>query len=495
MLSGEEPLKSEDGMKVETVSATIAGVDGAMVRVFVDTDVNKTGLPISGNISPAAERETRVRVRSALAHASLPCPDANVHLDCAFDMRSGLDLAIAVALVSAVRNLDVAPSTALFGELSLTGDMRPVRGIIPMLFECIATGRRVAIIPTNNVADLRGVSGLHDRINIVPARTLTDVVEHLSGRKVLSLATPEPAPRYESDCDFGDVGGYEEAKRALEIAAAGSHNVLFVGSPGSGRTLLARRLPTVMPRPSDGVSQEICAAQSAAGLAANPGVRPFRAPHYTASEGALLGGGKPVRPGEVTLAHHGVLLLDELPEFKPGALESLVKTVTYGQRVTMERKQRIPMPARPLVVGSMTPCPCGWFGAIPSRSNPACQCSADTVERYVRRIARIRDFFPIAVKLPSSTDTRGPRESSDVVRARVERMRSAWPAAEKLDAEARSLLKTAAAAHDMSDAAERNVVAVARTIADLAGSLDVTAPHLAEALNYHMPARVAQKAA
>jgi magnesium chelatase family protein len=484
-------------------AATLSGLDSLPVEVQAFFGKGLPGVDIVG-LGDTAVRESRVRVKSALESSGLLLPSRHIVLNLApADVRksgSALDLPIAIALLCAATTA-TPPRLAdhlVLGELSLTGELRAVRGVLPHLRAARARGLRSAVVPLANASEAALVAGLDVRC----AASLHDVVHYLAGNAELLRPSGERSPESAATMlDLRDVRGQPAAKRALEVAAAGGHNLLMIGPPGTGKTMLAQRIASILPAPDDGEALEIATIASAAGVSPPAQLshvrRPFRAPHHSASHAALIGGGTPIRPGEVTLAHNGVLFLDELPEFARATLESLRPTMESGLAVVARARERVVWPARPLVVAAMNPCPCGYADDC----TRVCSCSPDRVERYRARISGpLLDRFDmhIALKPVEARMLReGERgESSAQVRARVvaARSRAATRAgADQIesissvtDADALHLLDRAVDSLGLSVRAYVKALRVARTIADLDERERVSGQHVAEAIQYRL---------
>jgi magnesium chelatase family protein len=493
-------------------ASTLVGLDTYLIRVEVCATRGPAFFQMVG-LAEATVREARVRVASALARLGVLLDEHAITVNLApADLRksgAALDLAIAVGVLGAIGKLDpdACRDSLLLGELSLEGRLQPIRGVLPQVDGARSQGLTQAIVPAGNAAEAGLVTGL----TVVVAPDLESVCDHLAGRRCLPRAprtgfSPTEGP---PGLDLSDVRGQATARRALEVAAAGNHNLLLVGPPGGGKTLLARVLPTLLPPLTFTEALEATAIQSVAGLVdPERGVvtaRPFRAPHHSVSDAGLVGGGDVPRPGEVSLAHHGVLFLDELAEFRRSALESLRQPLEDGRVCISRARARAWFPARPLLVAAVNPCPCGYWGH-PTRR---CRCSPPQRRRYLARLSGpLLDRIDVHVSVPP-VDVRAlsrtaPGEPSARVRSRVlaareqQRRRYQQGAVEHdsnsqlslseldqvaaLDREARALADRAVEQLGLSARAYVRVLRVARSIADLEASVDVRAPHVAEAV-------------
>jgi magnesium chelatase family protein len=493
-------------------SAAVLGIEAFDVLVEVDVALGLPQWTIVG-LPAGSVKESRERVSAALANAGLPLPPRRVTVNLApADIRkegTAFDLPIALAALVA---LGALPRCALdglvvLGELGLDGSIRGVRGVLPVARRTAVRSRRATlVVPAANL----GEAALVPRVRLATPATLAELLSWLRAGQLPEPQRPRADAPLPDEADFGDVVGQDSAKRALEIAAAGGHACLLVGPPGAGKTMLARRLPTILPALRDDEALEVTAIHSVAGLLPTGGPvlvgRPFRAPHHSISGAGLVGGGSSPRPGEVSLAHHGVLFLDEMLEFPRHVLESLRQPLEDGRVVIARAAASTSYPARFSLVGAMNPCPCGNAGE-PTRT---CICSANDIVRYRARLSgplvdRIDMHVTLAPVPIRALGDRAPRERSAAIRARVELARerqrrryagqrgvrcNAHAAGRALDAgglveaDARVLLHEAAERLKLSARGYHRVLKLARTIADLADRDVVGTADVAEALRY-----------
>ena len=487
-----------------------SGVRAPEVRVEVHLGGGLPSMSIVG-LPAAAVREAKDRVRAALQSSQLEFPARRITVNLApADLpKDGgrFDLPIALGILAASGQIphQALADTEFLGELGLTGELRAVDGALPATLASTLSGRAL-VLPQPNGAE--AALAAHARVHT--ARTLLEVCAALKGQKSLPPAEATAALAADGTPDMADVRGQAHARRALEIAAAGAHHLLFVGPPGCGKSMLAARLPSLLPAPSHDESLETAAIASAAGRGDHAaheasrtwGIRPFRAPHHSASAIALVGGGSVPKPGEVSLAHNGVLFLDELPEWSRTALEVLREPLESGTVTVARAARSVEFPARFQLVAAMNPCPCGWAGDASGR----CRCSEESVERYRSRVSGpLMDRIDLHVdvqRLPSSElrTTAAPGESSTIVAARVAQARhvqlerAGKPNARLTQADLRQLCALSAGDQSLLDAAAdrlqlstrsvHRVLRVARTIADLDASGSIQTRHLTEAIGY-----------
>lgn len=477
------------------------GVVAPLVTVEVHLSGGLPSINIVG-LPEAAVRESRDRVRAAMINALFDFPQRRITVGLApADLPkdgSRFDLAIALGILAASGQL---PESSLaefevFGELALSGELRPITGVLPAVLQAHKAGRKI-IIPHDNGFEAALVSDAE----VYTARSLLQVCAFLRGDCKLPRAQAAIQTELPSTPDLRDVCGQGMARRALEVAAAGGHNLLFIGPPGTGKTMLASRLPGILPPMTEAEALEAAAVASVCGMDVQPflSARSFRNPHHSASGVALVGGGSIPRPGEVSLAHHGVLFLDELPEFDRRVLEVLREPMESGRILISRAARQAEFPARFQLVAAMNPCPCGYHGDPSGR----CRCSPDIVARYRGRISGpMLDRIDMHVEVPRvpPAQWREPGEASAVVRERVlvarqrQLDRAGIPNAQlgtqelnrdvALSQADRVLLDTAAERLGLSARAHQRILRVARSIADLAESEQVKREHLTEAIGY-----------
>ena len=501
----------EMAMFARLFSMGLYGVEAFPVEVEVDVSRGMPCFDMVG-LPDAAVKEARNRVRSALKNCGFDFPINRITVNLApADRRKEspvYDLPLLVALLCATEQLDASLDDCVFlGELSLSGDIRPIKGALPMAIQAKELGFRRLFLPAANAQEGAVVQGLE----IYPVAHISQLVEHLSGRHPLAPVHPLPPGSFSTQTlpDFSDVRGQSDAKRALEIAASGGHNVMLIGPPGSGKSMLAKRLPSILPDMTLEETIEATKLHSIAGtLESNSGLitnRPFRSPHHTVSPAGLTGGGSIPKPGEISLAHHGVLFLDELPEFSRGAMEILRQPIEDG-KVTISRVHgTVSYPCSIMLVAAMNPCPCGYFG----HPTKPCTCSSKTVSHYLSRVSGpLLDRLDLHVEVPAvdfdDLSSQQKTESSEEIKRRVDTAREIQnqrfrgtgiacnaritpdrlqeichlhPSAHKLLKEAFETLGLSARAYD-------RVLKVSRTIADLDQEEEILPHHVAEAVQY-----------
>jgi magnesium chelatase family protein len=502
-------------MLSRALSAYVIGIDAHLIEVEVD--ISSRGLPHFSMVGlpDAAVKESRDRIKAALKNIGFSFPLKQITINLApADLKkegSSFDLPIAVGIIAA-EGIIPASSLAEYimtGELSLDGRVKPVKGALPVALEAKRLGMKGLILPQENAAEAAVVKG----IEIYGVESLPEVIEFLGGitqKESFKLdieAAMAKSSVYEDD--FADVKGQEHAKRALEVAAAGSHNILMIGPPGSGKTMLAKRLPSILPPLTFDEALETTKIHSVAGLLVAGqsllAIRPFRSPHHTISDIALIGGGQFPRPGEVSLAHHGILFLDELPEFKRNVLEVLRQPLENGMVTVSRAVATIAYPAQFVLISAMNPCPCGFFGD----TRHQCTCTPGMINRYRSRVSGpLMDRIDIHIDVPAvpykELSKEYASEKSESIRNRVtdaREMQLKRFTNDKiyangqmktrhmkkhcvLTSDAQGLLDTAMQKLGLSARAYSRILKVSRTIADLDASYHIDGRHIAEAIQY-----------